>query len=200
MTDLDLKATIESRIFKDLDYIMKYKPTTTKAGSADYFSKMTIIKPIALNVYPQIYVDLVQRFDQNEAFRHLKNMGYRVSKYFYSLFPEMLQKSQKFTEIFSEIAQSHLKSKLTFKDKVEENKKLKSCVIEVEDCFFCTEIALFENIQIPYCVPIMGMYESLYNIKSLYNKNMEPRLIFLEAIKSAKHATDTCEYQLTVID
>ncbi|HUX99817.1 MAG TPA: hypothetical protein VMV49_09705 [Candidatus Deferrimicrobium sp.] len=196
----DLKSQMEKSISKDLEYILNYKHIAVEAKNAEYFSKMTIIKPIANNVYPQIYVDLIQRFDHDEAIRHLKSMGTRVSKYFYSVFPKMLTKPQKFTEIFSEVAESHLNSKLIFKDKVQEDKKLKSCIIEVKDCFFCSEITLFQNLKIPYCIPIMGMYENLYNIKSVYNKGMNPRLIYLNALKSAEYDGDTCEYKLTVID
>jgi len=196
----DIIDALEQLTSKDIDYILKYKPRAKGAQSAQHFSNMTIIKPIALNVYPEIYVDLIKRFEHDEAVRHLKSMGLRVAKYYYSTFPEKLRKSQKFTEIFSEVAKTHLKSKLVFKDKIKENNKLRSCTIEIQDCFFCSEIALFENLEIPYCTPVAGLYEGLYNIKSLFNRNLEPRLIQVIAHKSAESDGDICEYKLVVID
>ncbi len=191
---------IEQLTAKQIDYIVKYKPRAKGAQSAQHFFDMTIIKPIALNVYPEIYVDLIKRFEHDEAVRHLNSMGLRVAKYYYSTFPEKLRQSQKFTEIFSGVVKTHLKSKLVFKDKIKEDKKLKSCTIEIHDCFFCSEIALFENPEIPYCTPIAGACEGLYNIKSLYNRNLEPRLIQVFAHKSAEYDGDICEYKLVVID
>jgi len=48
----ELKSEIENRALRDLEYISTYKPIATGAKSAQHFSKMTIIKPIAINVYP----------------------------------------------------------------------------------------------------------------------------------------------------
>jgi hypothetical protein len=196
----ELKNEIENRALKDLEYISNYKPIAPEAKSAQHFSKMTIIKPIAINVYPQIYIDLVKQFDQTEVTRRLKNLGLRVAKFYYSVFPEMLQKSQTFPEIFTEVAQTHLHEQLTFTNRVKENKRLISCTIKVKECFFCSGITLIENIPIPYCIPVAGLYENLYNLKSLYNNNMEPRLVTIDATKSAEFEGDVCEYQVTVID
>ena len=196
----EIRDDLEQNTAKDIDYILKYKPRAKGAQSAQHFSNMTIIKPIALNVYPQIYVDLVKRSVTDEAVRHLKSMGLRVAKYYYSVFPEELRKKQKFTEIFSEVAKNHLKSNLVFKDRVKVDKKLVSCTIEIHDCFFCSGIAAFQNLEIPYCTPVAGTFEGLYNIKSLYNRNLEPRLIHINAHKSAEYDGDVCEYHLVVIE
>ena len=125
----DIIDALEELTSKDINYLVTYKPRAKGAQSAQHFSNMTIIKPIALNVYPEIYADLVKRSEHDEAVHHLKSMGLRVAKYYYSTFPEKLRKSQKFTEIFSEVAKTHLKSKLVFKNQVKEDKKLKSCTI-----------------------------------------------------------------------
>jgi hypothetical protein len=95
-----------------------------------------------------------------------------------------------------------LHEKIEFRDKVieKENKQLKACIIEVKDCFFCSEITPFAHMDLPYCIPLAGLYENLYNIKSLYNKNLEPRLIQVTTMKSAEHDGDSCLYQLTVIE
>ncbi|HUX99216.1 MAG TPA: hypothetical protein VMV49_06645 [Candidatus Deferrimicrobium sp.] len=197
----ETKEVIEKSVLEDINYITNYWPSTVAAKSAQHFSSMTIIKPIAVNVYPQIYADLVQRFEKNEAAIRLKRLGLRETKFLYATLPQMLKKPQNFVEIFSEVAQSHLNSKLFFTDKVkDDNKKLKSCKIIVENCFFCSEITVFEDIEIPYCIPNAGVYQNLYNIKSLMNKNMEPRLIRIDAVKSAKFDGDTCEYHLVVLD
>ena len=196
----EIRDALEQRIARDIDYILKYKARAKGAQSAQHFSKMTIIKPIALNVYPQIYVNLVKRSQTDEAILHLKSMGLRVAKYYYSTFPDELRKNQKFTQIFSEVAKTHLKSKLVFKDKVQVDKKLVSCTIEIHDCFFCSGIAAIENLEIPYCTPVAGLYENLYNIKSLYNRNLDPRLIQVNAHKSAEYDGDTCEYHVVVIE
>ena len=196
----DIIATIEDFTARSIDYILKYKPRAEGAQSAQHFSSMTIIKPIALNVYPQIYVDLIERSAHDEAIGHLKSMGLRVAKYYYSVFPDELRKTQKFAGIFSEVAKAHLNSKLVFKNKVKEDKKLKSCTIEVHDCFFCSGIQTIENLKIPYCTPVAGTFEGLYNIKSLYNRNLEPRLIQITAHKSAEYDGDVCLYKLMAID
>jgi predicted hydrocarbon binding protein len=194
------KGNIEQLILQDIDYILNYKPVAKGAESAKYFSKMTIIKPIALNVYPQIYIDLVKRFEKNEAIHRLRNLGLRVAKFYYSSFPEVLKKPQKLTEILEDVAKTHLHEKMVFKDEVLEGKRLKSCKIEVRDCFFCSEVTLIENTAIPYCTALSGLYQNLYNIRSLYSKNLEPRLIHVDTLKSAQFDGDTCEYQLTVIE
>jgi len=194
------KADIERLILQDLEYISHYKPTAVGAESANYFSKMTIIKPIALNVYPQIYIDMVKRFEKSEALQRLRNLGLRVAKFYYSSFPELLKKPQKLTEIIEDVAKSHMHQKMIFKDEIIESKKLQSCKIEVQDCFFCSEVTLIENTEIPYCTPLGGLYQNLYNIKSLYSKNMSPRLIRVDTLKSAQSEGDICEYQLTVIE
>ena len=80
-----------------------------------------------------------------------------------------------------------------------DGKKLVSYTIEVHDCFFCSE-TVFENIDIPYCTPNAGVFEHLYNLKSIYQERFDPRLIRIDAVKSAKYDGDTCEYQLTVIE
>ena len=194
------KEALEKAVLEDIAYIRNYRPVTIAAKSADHFSKMTIIKPIALNAYPQIYVDLVQRFPKEEAARRLKRLGLRESMFLYATLPEILTKSQRFTEIFKEAASTHFNSKLIFKDKVKEDKELKSFKIEVEDCFFCSGITLFENVDIPYCIPQCGVFENLYNIKSLWNNDRTPRLIQIDPIKSAQFEGDTCKYQVVVID
>jgi hypothetical protein len=197
----ETKEAIEQSVLKDIKYITNYWPATIAAKTAQHFSSMTIIKPIAINVYPQIYADLVQRFEKNEAATRLKRLGLRETKFLYATLPAILRKPQKFNEIFSEVAETHLNSKLIFTDKViDENKKLKSCKIIVENCFFCSEIQVFEDIEIPYCLPNCGVYQNLYNIKSLMLQNMEPRLIRIDAVKSAKFDGDTCEYHLVVLD
>jgi len=193
------KEEIESRILQDIEYILHYKPTAVGAESAKYFSKMTIIKPIALNVYPQIYIDLVKRFEKTEAIQRLRNLGLRVAKFYYASFPKLLKKPQKLTEIIDDVAKANMHEKMIFKDEVREGKALKSCKIEVQDCFFCSEVTLIENTEIPYCTALGGVYENLYNIKSLYSKNMSPRLIRIDTLKSAQSEGDICEYQLTVI-
>ena len=121
------KGDIERLISQDIDYILNYKPVAKGAESAKHFSKMTIIKPIALNVYPQIYIDLVKRFEKKEAIRRLRNLGLRVAKFYYSGFPEVLKKTQKLTEIIDDVAKSHLHEKIEFKDEVTDGKRLKSC-------------------------------------------------------------------------
>jgi len=194
------KGDIERFVLQDIDYILNYKPTSKGAESAKYFSKMTIIKPIALNVYPQIYIDLVKRFDKKEAIRRLRNLGLRVAKFYYSGFPEWLKKQQKLTEIIEDVAKSHMHEKMIFKDEIIDGKRLKSCKIEVRDCFFCSEVTLIENTEIPYCTALSGLYQNLYNIRSLYSKNMDPRMIRIDTLKSAQFDGDTCEYQLTVIE
>ena len=65
----ETKEEIENRVLEDLQYILNYKPITPKAQSAEFFSKMKIIKPIAVNAYPNIYSDLVQRFDEARTHR-----------------------------------------------------------------------------------------------------------------------------------
>ena len=197
---LETKEEIEKRVSEDISYIVNFEQIAKGAKNAQHFEDMTIIKPIALNVYPQIYVDLVQRFDHDEAYRRLKRLGLRETKLLYATLPRMLVKRQKFEETFTDIASTHLKSRLEFTDKVEENGILKSCKIIVHDCFFCSEITVFEDIDIPYCLPNCGVYENAYNIKSLYLKKSNPRLIRIDAIKSAKFDGDTCEYQLTVME
>lgn len=194
------KGDIERLIQLDLDYISSYKPAAKGAESAKFFSKMTIIKPIALNVYPQIYIDLVKRFEKPEAIRHLRNLGLRVAKFYYCSFPELLKKQQKLTEIIDEAAKSHLHEKITFKDEITEGKKLKSCKFEVKDCFFCSEVTLIENAEIQYCIALSGFYQNLYNIRSLYSNNLDPRLIRVDTLKSAQFEGDICEYQITVIE
>ncbi|MHA1130629.1 MAG: hypothetical protein ACTSQI_06580 [Candidatus Helarchaeota archaeon] len=196
----ETKDEIEQRVLEDISYIVNFEPVAKRAKNARHFNEMTIIKPIALNVYPQIYVDLVQRFDRDEAYRRLKRLGLRETKLLYATLPKMLVKRQKFEETFTDIASTHLKSKLDFTDKVIENGKLKSCKIIVHHCFFCSEITVFEDLDIPYCLPNCGVYENAYNIKSLYLKKTNPRLIRIDAIKSAEFDGDTCEYQLTVMD
>jgi hypothetical protein len=194
------KGDIERLIQQDIDYILNYKPTTKGAESAKYFSKMTIIKPIALNVYPQIYIDLVKRFEKPEAIRRLRSLGLRVAKFYYCSFPELLKKQQKLTEIIDEVAKSYLHEKTTYKDEITDGGKLKSCKMEVKDCFFCSEVTLIENAEIQYCTALSGFYQNLYNIRSLYSKNLNPRLIRVDTLKSAKFEGDTCEYQITVIE
>ena len=81
-----------------------------------------------------------------------------------------------------------------------ENGKLKYCKIQVENCFFCSDIPTIENIEIPYCCALAGIYQNIYNLKSLYNKNLEPRLVKIDALKSAEEEGDFCEYLLVVID
>jgi len=196
----ELKGDIERLVLQDIDYISNYKPAAKGAESAKYFSKMTIIKPIALNVYPQIYIDLVKRFEKNEAIRRLRNLGLRVAKFYYSSFPELLKKQQKLTEIIEDVAKSHMHEKMVFKDETTDSGKLKSCKIEVKECFFCSEVTLIENTEIPYCTALSGLYQNLYNIRSLYAKNLDPRLIHVNTLKSAQFDGDTCEYQLTVIE
>lgn len=195
----EVKQKIEELVLKDIDYIQNYNPIAKGAESAKYFGKMTIIKPIAANVYPQIYVDMVKRFKKEEAEQRLKNLGLRVTKFFYSAFPDLLKKQQKFSEIFINTAKTHMHEKIEIKG-IENIKKLKSCTFKVENCFFCAGITPIENIEIPYCIAKAGIYENLYNIKSLYNENLEPRLVKVDAIKSATFDGDLCEYQLTVID
>jgi hypothetical protein len=196
----EAKEEIESLVLQDIDYILNYKPAAIGAESAKYFSKMTIIKPIALNVYPQIYTDLVKRFEQAEAIGHLRTLGLRVAKFYYANFPDLLKKPQKLTEIIESVAKSHLHEKMTFKDEIVEDGQLKSCNIEVQDCFFCSEVTLIENTEIPYCTPLAGLYQNLYNIKSVQAKNMEPRLIRVDMLKSAQSEGDICEYKLTAIE
>ncbi len=193
------KDLIEKTALKDVEYIIHYDPIAKAAKSAEYFAKMTIIKPIAANVYPQIYVDLVGRFDKEEATRRLKSLGLRVAKFFYCTFPKILKKPQKFDDIFVKIAKVNLHEKLSIVDKVEEKGILKYCKILVENCFFCSEIPPIENIEIPYCQALAGTYQNLYNLKSLYNKDLEPRLVKIDAIKSAEYEGDQCEYLLSVI-
>ena len=196
----EIKEKMEKSVLKDIEYILTYKPIVKGAKSAQDFSKMSIIRPIALNVYPEIYVDLVNRFEKAEAIRRLKNLGLRVAKFYYSSFPAMLKKSQKFSKIFSEAAKKHMDEKLEIVDKIEEDNKLKSCKIKVENCIFCSEVPPIENIDIPFCMGKSGFYQNIYNIKSLYNRNLEPRLVQVDTIKSARYIGDVCEYQLTVID
>ncbi|MDD1776790.1 MAG: hypothetical protein LUQ65_01370, partial [Candidatus Helarchaeota archaeon] len=143
---------------------------------------------------------LVKRFEKKEAIRRLRNLGLRVAKFYYSGFPEVLKKTQKLTEIIDDVAKSHLHEKIEFKDEVTDGKRLKSCKFEVRDCFFCSEVTLIENTEIPYCTALSGLYENLYNIRSLYAKNLDPRLIHVDTVKSAQFDGDTCEYQLTVIE
>ncbi|MFX0138924.1 MAG: hypothetical protein ACFFDN_35110 [Candidatus Hodarchaeota archaeon] len=196
----DIKQKIEKLVLKDIDYILHYKPIAKGAESAQHFSNMTIIKPIALNVYPQIYVDLVKRFEKDEAIRRLRNLGYRVAKFYYSSFPNELKKPQKFSKIFSEVGKKHMDEKVIIENKIEIYKKLKSCNIKIEHCIFCSDITPFENLDIPFCIAKTGFYENLYNIKSLYNRDMEPRLVQVDSIRSARFDGDYCEYKLTVID
>ncbi|NVM28802.1 MAG: hypothetical protein HWN65_08160 [Candidatus Helarchaeota archaeon] len=197
----ETREDIEMRVLEDIQYILNYEPRAIGAESALYFSKMNIIKPIAVNAYPNIYSDIVQRFERDEAYRRLKMLGLREAKFLYTSLPNYLKKPQKFTEIFREVAQSHLSSTLIFKDKVKEDKKLKGFKIRVEKCFFCSEVTVFEDIDIPYCIPNAGVYENMYNIKSLYNEEgRDPRLIRIDAIKSAKFDGDFCEYQVVVLD
>ncbi len=196
----ETKEEIEMRVLEDIQYILNYIPVAPGAKSAQYFSKMKIIKPIAVNAYPNIYSDLVQRFEKNEATRRLKRLGLREAKFLYATEPKLFKKPQKFIEIFREVAESHLSSKLVFKDRAKEDKKLTGFTIEVHDCFFCSEVAVFEDIVIPYCIPNAGVYENMYNIKSLYIEGMEPRLIRVDAIKSAKFDGDTCKYHVVVLD
>ncbi|NVM52179.1 MAG: hypothetical protein HWN66_00660 [Candidatus Helarchaeota archaeon] len=198
--EIEIKEALEKSVSNDLDYIISYKPRAIGAKSAQHFSKMNIIKPIALNAYPQIYIDLVKRFDRDEAIRRLKSLGLRETKFLYATFPDLLKKPQNFNKIFTEAAKKHLHSKLIFKNKVLENKILRSMTLVVKDCFFCSEIEPFEDIDIPYCTPNAGLYENLYNLKSLYNQNMNPRLVQIEALKSARYDGDTCVYLLSVID
>ena len=198
----ETKEEIEMRVLEDIQYILNYKPLTVGAKSAQYFSKMKIIKPIAVNSYPNIYSDLVQRFERNEASRRLKRLGLREAKFLYATNPNLFKKPQKFIEVFREVAESHLSSKLVFKDRIkeEESKKLKSFTIEVHNCFFCSEVAVFEGIDIPYCIPNCGVYENMYNIKSLYSEGLEPRLIRIDAVRSAEYDGDTCEYHVVVLE
>ena len=196
----ETKEEIEMRVLEDIQYILNYKPVAVGAKSAEYFSKMQIIKPIAVNSYPNIYSDLVQRFERAEASRRLKRLGLREAKFLYATEPKLFKKPQKFIEIFREVAESHLSSKLVFKDRAKDDKKLMGFAIEVHECFFCSEVAVFEDIEIPYCIPNAGVYENMYNIKSLYNEGMEPRLIRIDAVRSAKYDGDTCEYHVVVLD
>ena len=196
----DTKEEIEMRVLEDLQFILNFKAVAVKAGSADFFSKMRIIKPIAVNAYPNIYSDLVSRFDRAEASFRLKRLGLREAKFLYATEPELFRKPQKFIEIFREVAESHLSSKLVFRDRVKEDKKLLSFTIEVHECFFCSEVAVFEDIDIPYCIPNAGVYENMYNLKSLHNEGMAPRLIRVDAVKSAKFDGDFCEYHVVVLE
>ena len=89
--------------------------------------------------------------------------------------------------------------KISFKDLIKVEKQIVSCNLEVKDCFFRSEVTLIEGVDIPYCCAKAGVYESLYNLKSLYNRNMEPRLIHVTTTKSAEEEGDICEYHLEVI-
>ena len=196
-------STIEKIATNSLDYVLSFKPRAVGAESAQHFSKMNVIRPVALNVYPQIYTDLITRFDRDEATRRLKNMGRNVAKLYYCAFPEMLRKPQKFKDIFLGIAKSQYQEKLEFKEVVTENNTVKSCILQNKDCYFCTgfiEDIDTEKIGIPYCAGKAGAYENLYNIKSLYHKNLVPRLIRVDGIKSAQFEGDVCEYRLVAID
>jgi hypothetical protein len=199
MSDV-LKQEIEAATLKNIEYILGYKATAEGAKSAKYFQKMEIIKPIALNVYPQIYIDMVKTFPRAEAVQHLRNLGHRVAKFYYACFPDELKKHYKFTDIFSIVAKDHMHEKITFNNIVKEKKRLVSADLEVTDCFFCSGATLIEGIDIPYCTAKAGVYESLYNIKSLYNRNLDPRLVHISTIKSAEEEGDTCEYHLKVIE
>lgn len=194
------KEEIESIVLQDLEFVNNFWPLAPEAKSAKHFEKMTIIKPIALNSYPQIYADLVQRFEIKEAAMRLKRLGLRETKFLYASLPEMLTSPQKFYDIFTDFATSHFGSKLSFEDKIEEDHQLKSCKIIVHDCFFCSEITVFEAVDIPYCIPNCGVFENLYNIKSLYRGGLIPRLIRIDPIKSAEFDGDTCIYELVVLD
>jgi hypothetical protein len=195
-----LKEDIEAAALKNIEYILSYKPTADVPESAQYFRKMEIIKPVAINVYPQIYIDMVKTYSRAEAILHLRSLGHRVAKFYYASFPEEFKKPHKFKDIFATVAKEHLHEKISFKDVVKEDKQLISCNLEVKDCFFCSEVILIEGVDIPYCCAKAGAYESLYNIKSLYHRNMQPRLIHVTTTKSAEEEGDTCEYHLEVIE
>ena len=194
-----MQQEIEKSVLQDIDYILNYQPVV-KGVDAQSFLKMTVIKPIAQNVYPQLYTDLIRRFERVEAVQRLKNTGRRVAKYYYSVFPEALKTPQKLIDILKSVAEPHLREKIRLKDVVQENSILKRCVIEVENCFFCSGVNIIENVEIPYCLGLAGLYENLYNIKSLFNKNLEPRLIQVTTMKSATHEKDRCEHELIAVE
>lgn len=196
----EIKHDIEKNVADYIEYIERYKPKAKNAKSAEYFSKMNIIKAIAANVYPQIYVDMINRFDLDEAKFKLKRMGSRVAKYYVSTNLEILKKHDKFPNIFIKIAKTEVREKLKFYDRVKEDGKLKSCKFQVKECIFCHGIPPFENTDIPYCVAKAGTYETIYNIVSIYAKDLEPRLVQIDTLKSAQDENDFCIYELTVID
>jgi len=200
VTEDQTKSLIEKLVLEDLAYISNYKPVVKNRISIQDFLKMSVIKPIAQNVYPQLYTDLISRCEPDEAIRRLKNTGRRLAKYFYSVFPDILKKPQKFDEIILNVPKSHLHKNLQLKDKVIENSRIQSCIIEIKNCFFCSGIDKIEDLDIPYCTALAGFYENLYNIKSLGNQNLNPRLIEVTSISSASDERDLCEYKLIAID
>ncbi len=196
----DIKDKIEKYVAQYVSSIVNYKPIANNAKPAQYFSTMNIIKAIAANVYPQIYVDLVSRYEKEEAKFRLKRMGLRVGMYFLRTNHDFLMKHEKFPEIIIKTAKSEVNETLKFYDKVKEDGKLKSYKFKVKDCIFCSGIPPFENIEIPYCIAKAGTYESIYNITSMYSKDLEPKLVHVDVLKSAESEDDVCEYELTVVE
>ena len=197
---LDIKNEIEKYVAEYIPDIVNYKPMANNAKPAKYFSTMNIIKAIAANVYPQIYVDIVGRYDTEEAKFRLKRMGLRVSKYFLRTNYEFLKKHEKYPNIFIKTLKSEVNETVKFYDKVKEDGKLISSKFKVKDCIFCSGVPLFEDIPIPYCIAKAGTYEGIYNITSRYSRDLEPKLVHIDVIKSAEFQGDVCEYQLTVIE
>ncbi len=195
-----MKKTEGDRVLKDITYVQNFKPVALNAIPLKVFSTMKIIKPISLNVYPEIYGYIVRKFEREEAIQKLKHMGYQTAKYLYSLIPKRLIKKESLFETFTTFAKHNSGEKLQLKNIIKHNKVIKSCTIRKYKCIFCTGATIPENVDIPFCYPSAAFYQHFYNLKSISCGNLKPRLVNIEVIKTAKDNKDYCEYQLEALD
>jgi hypothetical protein len=200
LKDPNFIKQISDQVLRDIEYIKNFKSLAPKAKPIGDFKNAKIVKAASSAIYPQVYGFLIKNYNKEICVQKLRGMGARAVTVFYSIHPQRLPKKGNPLEVLKEIG-AHSGEKIKVEKEQKKDGVLSRCIIRKYKCIFCTGGYPVETKDAAaYCYPSVAFWQQYYNIRSLYNGNMKPRLIYIDVIKTAENDDDYCLYSIEAID
>jgi len=197
--DPNFVKKIKDQVLQDIEYIKNFKSSAPNAKPTSGWKNEKAVKMISQNIYPQIYGFLIKNFSKEEAIERLREMGQRSNTILYSIYPQWLKRRGSMLEVLREIG-VHSRERVSIIEQTLKNGIIQKCILKKYKCIFCTEGFSVENPSLALCYPSVAFWQHHYNLRSLYLGNMNPKLIYIDVIKTAVNDNDYCLYRVEAIE